>query len=137
LEPERANLYLDLMDEVRLRVDLVGNLIEECEKWRPQFLQEICWLQLRMACETIALGCLLAHGDVKGKKQLERQKPHEIFAIMKDINPEFFPKPVVVTVNDDRAMVKQRKDRQFITAKDLEKVWSKTGTTFIGGNLGV
>lgn len=126
-EPERAKLYLDLMDEVRLRVELVARLVEDCEQWRPQFLQEICWLQLRMICETIAIACLLAHGDVKGRNQLDRQKPHEIFTIMKDINPDFFPKPIIVTVKDGHAKVKQRDDRQFMAAKDLEKLWNMAG----------
>lgn len=122
---ERIQLYANLMEEVRIRTDFINDLIEKRKDWRPQFLGEVCWLQLRMICEVIALACLLAHGDVNGKNQLERQKPKEIFAILADINPDFFPKPI--SLEADRGSVVQRIGENFLTPQGLVDLWNKTG----------
>lgn len=128
--------YADLMDEVRLRTEFILGLIESQDDWRPQFLEEVCWLQIRMISEVIALACMLAHGDVIGKNQLDRQKPNDIFKVMADINPDFFPKPVSLTTDGNGFIAaKERAERAFLTPSGLVKLWSKAGDRLHRGKV--
>lgn len=62
---EAASLYADLMNEVKVRIAAIdagtGGLLGALP---APIVQEHCYLQLRMCCELIALGCLVAHGDI-------------------------------------------------------------------------
>jgi hypothetical protein len=59
---------------------------------------EFCFLQFRMICEGIALGCLLAHGDMPGTQasRLQREFSAErIMRLLQTLHPKFYPAPVV------------------------------------------
>ncbi len=93
---EALRTYASLMDEANDR--LVA--IEKAVNWgglAPKFVTEFCVLQFRMLCETIALGCLVAHGDV-GSLQVAkatRDKWHagELMTSLGKLHAEFFPRP--------------------------------------------
>ena len=93
---EALKTYAALMDEARERL----MAIEKAANWNglaPKFITEFCALQFRMLCETIALGCLVAHGDV-GSLQVAkstRDKWHagELMTALGKMHAEFFPRP--------------------------------------------
>jgi hypothetical protein len=74
LSPDHQ-IYADLMDEARLRIHAMRDAIAERDHWVPRLLQEFAYLQLRMLCEIIAVGCLVAHGDVKATGTLKLWRP--------------------------------------------------------------
>jgi hypothetical protein len=87
-------IYADLMDEVRIRIQALERAIDARNTWSPRMLQEFCYLQLRMLCETIALGCMVAHGDVTRANTLKKYEPSVMLARLESFNPDFFPKGV-------------------------------------------
>jgi hypothetical protein len=58
------NTYCQLVGETRKRHAVAKSLVNG-PIIDPQIIAEFCYLQLRKICELIALGCLIAHGDVK------------------------------------------------------------------------
>jgi hypothetical protein len=64
-------------------------------------IREFYFLQIRMICELIALGCLVAHGDIKATQTRAFRaawSPAEIIPRLEKLHPEFFPKPVSPTL---------------------------------------
>jgi hypothetical protein len=93
LNPSRQT-YVDLMDEARLRIHAVRDGINSRNSWVPRLLQEFCYLQLRMLCEIIAVGCLIAHDDVKDKSTLKSWKIPEIMTRLEELNARFYPRGI-------------------------------------------
>jgi hypothetical protein len=84
-------------------------------------------LQLRTLCETIALGCLVAHGDVKDRSTLKRWDIPAMMKEMEKLNPDFYPRPVriqflpeVVKLDDYGAPA--------LSKAELVKLWERSGS---------
>ena len=77
MEPDHtqiATLYADLMEEAKARIAAIDTAINKTTALLPPtFIQEFCFLQLRMLCELIALGCLVAHGDIAETSKLKAE----------------------------------------------------------------
>ena len=87
-------VYADLMDEARLRIHAMRDAIDQRNRWVPRLLQEFLYLQLRMLCETIAVGCLVAHADVKDQTILKSWKVPDIMRRLGQLNSNFYPRGV-------------------------------------------
>ena len=87
-------IYLDLMDEARLRIHAIRDAIDRRNAWVPRLLQEFTWLQLRMLCEVIAAGCLVAHGEVHERAILKSWRAPDIIDRLEQLNPGFYPRGV-------------------------------------------
>jgi hypothetical protein len=125
LSPQHQ-LYADLMDESRIRVHAVRDIIDARNLWTPRLLQEFAYLQLRMLCETIAVGCPVAHGDVEGRNTLKSWRPNDIIRRLGELNPDFFPRGVRIraeggVVNLDDYPVPQ------LTKRELIDLWDECG----------
>jgi hypothetical protein len=68
------NLYLSLMEEAKIRAFSINNATNVPNRLPPPLVREYCFLQLRMLCELIALGCLVAHSDIKATQAKSFQK---------------------------------------------------------------
>jgi hypothetical protein len=79
-------------------------------KWRSQIIEtahtlpfprpgaaiELSYLQLRMICEVVAVGCLLVHGDVPVSRTVRLKKEYKADAIIKvldTLHSDFYPVP--------------------------------------------
>src|SRR5438128_5092460 len=69
-------LYSRLMDELKQRSMLLGQLSSGSLNFPiiPTF--ELCQLQTRLICEIFALACLTAHGDIPDVKSAMMQKEY-------------------------------------------------------------
>ena len=88
--------YKALMRETLLRIDLINVLIQNRSGLDPRLAYEVGFLQLRMLCEIIAIGCLTSHGDLpatRTKKLMETWRPHQILAALEKLRPHFYPIP--------------------------------------------
>ena len=90
LIPEHQ-IYADLMDEARLRIHAMRDAIAARDDWVPRLLQEFSYLQLRMLCEVIAVGCLVAHGDARDARTVKLWRPTDIIKRLDKLNPDFYP----------------------------------------------
>jgi hypothetical protein len=120
-------IYADLMDEARIRIHAMRDAIDARGSWAPRLLQEFLYLQLRTLCETIALGCLVAHGDVKNRNSLKRWDIPAVMKEMEKLNPDFYPRPVrirflpeVVKLDDYSAPT--------LSKAELVKLWERSGS---------
>jgi hypothetical protein len=62
---KETQLYANLMDEVKARIDCINVAVQGRTGFPTPIAREFCYLQLRFLCELIALSCLVAHGDIK------------------------------------------------------------------------
>jgi hypothetical protein len=92
---QAINLYQNLMREIKVRLDSMTTLTSSKIALPVKLAQEYCWLQIRMVCELIALGCLVAHGDItKSNKFTKTYQADKIMNALENLHPSFFPIPV-------------------------------------------
>jgi hypothetical protein len=88
--------YKTLMREALLRAEFINVIIQGRSEADPRLAYEIGFLQLRMLCEIIAIGCLTAHGDLpatRTQKLMETWRPHQILGALQKVRPHFYPIP--------------------------------------------
>jgi hypothetical protein len=61
-------LYCGLMEEIKIRQQVISTILERKLSLPVRVAHELCYLQLRMICELIAIGCLVAHGDITRRR---------------------------------------------------------------------
>lgn len=89
-------IYSTIMGEIKLRSEVIKNTLDMTSMMGPGPRCELCWLQLRMICELIALACLAAHGDLAATRTQKLHSAHEADRILKaleKLHPKFFPIP--------------------------------------------
>src|ERR1700733_2857447 len=57
-------IYANFMSEITERLNVLNSAINNTVPLPVMITYELCYLQLRMICECIALSCLIAHGDI-------------------------------------------------------------------------
>ncbi len=114
------------MDEARIRICAVRDVIALRNAWAPRLLQEFAYLQLRMLCETIALGCLIAHDDVKDRKILKSWSAADIIEKLSALNPEFYPRGIRIRAEAGIVNLDEYKVPQM-SKNELIDLWSKSG----------
>jgi hypothetical protein len=87
-------------------------------------VREICYLQFRFLCEIIALGCLIAHGDITETHALRgTYEPGKIIKKMERLNRDFYPEPVEATSSG----IFGRSNLPHLTKQELPKLCAKSG----------
>jgi hypothetical protein len=135
-------------------LDRYRALIEEI-KWRSQIIEtahtlplprpgaaiEVSYLQLRMVCEVIAVGCLLVHGDVPASrtKLLKRQyKADAIIKVLESIHPDFYPTSGQIKYdlsNQPWHFVETTVTGHILTKDDLRSLYHEAGDFLHRGAL--
>jgi hypothetical protein len=123
----KRQIYADLMDEARLRIHAIRDGINARHLWVPRLLQEFCYLQLRMLCETIAIGCLVAHDDVKDRATLKSWKIPEIMKRLEELNVDFYPRGVRFRKDGGTTHLDEYPVPQLSRAA-LVKLWNDSGS---------
>ncbi|MEJ0086862.1 MAG: hypothetical protein WDO72_14370 [Pseudomonadota bacterium] len=126
-ENNAARLHLELMHEARIRTEIVSHAFKNEAGFPPQMVREICYLQFRLLCETIALCCLVAHG-IESRRLRDTYEANKIINELSKLNPEFFPVPMVTGTNGNATTMGQRPaDQPALTKADLIKLWGLSG----------
>jgi hypothetical protein len=132
-EQQRAAriLYCTLMFEVRHRIDFVFGLLADHYKLPEQPACELGYLQLRLVCETIAISCLVVHGDNPQARSAKMRSAHEADYILNQLerlDPNFYPQPGLPVSHPPaggRAFVPSKSD--YMTKKELLKLYWHCG----------
>lgn len=99
---ETRQLYASLIEEVKIRIAAIdaGTGGTLAPMLRPQIVREHCFLQIRLICELIALGCLVAHGDLERGTKLKNQwDANKIMGELERLHPDFFPVPIDIAAS--------------------------------------
>jgi hypothetical protein len=102
------DLYCGLMEEIKIRVKniqlfLTGHVLPP---FPGAIAREHCFCQLRMICETLAIGCLVIHNQTSEVKAFEKLwNAKDIMDRLEVLNPFSFPKPVRITRYPDGAPI--------------------------------
>jgi hypothetical protein len=94
---KRNILYANLMDEVKVRIEMISTVATGRGNFPSVITREFCYLQLRMLCELIALSCLVAHGDIAGVQSHKIGKAYsadEILKRVEKLRSHFYPSPI-------------------------------------------
>ena len=74
-DTRKISLYAAIMEEIKFRIAAIEGLHSGKINIHSALINEMSFLQLRMICELIALGCLVAHGDIEETTSLQRSGP--------------------------------------------------------------
>jgi hypothetical protein len=80
---DASMLYADLLEEAKIRIASIDAAISGRAGLSAPLVREYSYLQLRMLCELIALGCLTAHGEIKATQAPKLQKEYAADKIIK------------------------------------------------------
>jgi hypothetical protein len=93
-------------------------------------IQEFCYLQLRLLCEVIALGCLVAHGDITNINMKPLSKNYDADTIIKKLgtlHAGFYPRPVILTIVPNISVHMEEKKDGYLTKQELLTLYGKAG----------
>ena len=120
------------MEEVKQRVAILDGINKNQFQLPPIAAYELYWLELRMICELIALGCVAAHGSMPASysKRLEKShKPIHILTTLERIHPAFYPRPIKPN--------KQNRNPKFADLRFIEDGYlTKTDLLALHGRAG-
>jgi hypothetical protein len=135
------DLYIGFMEQIKARnmaINAVGSRM--VLQAQPDMIgTEFAFLQFRLICETIALACLAAHGDISQTQQPSIQKawkPREIMDELEKLNPDFYPFPTKQILGADGKCERTEDVKDdYLTKTDLLKLWAISGNELHMGNL--
>jgi hypothetical protein len=129
--------YAALMEEVKIRIESIEFAISGLLKFHPVIIREFSYLQLRLVCELIALGCLTAHGDIPGIKSRALAKAwsaDDILNKLESLHPDFYPHPVRQVKHPDHYELVPV-ESGFLTKQELLALNGRSGAILHRGNL--
>jgi hypothetical protein len=129
-------LYVNIMEEVKGRAFGINTITQSQIAIGPPLIREYCFLQLRMLCELIALGCLVAHGDITKTKYFQRDayKADDILRRLEELHPEFYPFPVTPIFNPGHIHLEPITSG-FLTKAELISLYGRCGDILHKGTL--
>ena len=130
---DQADLYGGLITEARFRIEAVERLLAR-SNMPPRIIEELCYLQLRLLCEVIALGCLVAHGDIRTRKMMRESKPGIIFKQLERCTPTSTQKPSYYRCENGGLHVEPRPG-PWLSKDHLKTLWKKSGNELHRGNV--
>jgi len=91
---KQLTLYANLMEEVKARFDVINYAAQGRMGLASPFVREFLHLQMRFLCELVALGCIVAHGDItflQSHKIGRSYSADDILDRMTKLRPTFTP----------------------------------------------
>lgn len=130
-------VYNSIMEEIKYRLLTINEISRKELDVSEVAKSEFYILQLRKVCELIALGCLLAHGDMEKTKTAALQKQWDPTLILKELerlHPSFYPTPHNPSSTDETVFLDDIKE-EYLTKKDLITLYGKCGDALHRGSL--
>lgn len=130
------NLYAALMGEVKVRFKAFDHALNGGAPWPGPITQEFCYLQLRMICELIAMGCLVAHGDITEANKLQKEyAADKIMNALEGLHQDFYPKPHKEMRTGPNSFHLQPLESGFMTKPELISLYRRCGEMLHRGTL--
>jgi hypothetical protein len=135
-----GRLYARLMEEIKRRVQVVQQVLNGTWVMPQMVAFELCYVQLRKICETFAIACLTAHGDIPGVRTKLMQKTYNADLIIKQLgslHPEFYPVPTQLQLHPVTAepIKTVNIESGFLTKEDLLNLYGECGNYLHRGSI--
>lgn len=131
------NAYAGILDEVRTRILGINTIVAGTASLPPWIPAELCYLQLRLLCELVALGCLIAHGDIeatRGKKLQKEYAADDILKALEHLHPNFYPHPITCHFHPGGVHI-ERVESGYLTKHELIALYHECGGHLHRGSL--
>ena len=128
MNDKAIEVYRGLLLEIRFRIEAIDDVISGKVRLRAKIAEEFCYLQLRMICEIIAIGCLVIHGELSSLKSdlFKTYKADWIMSELAKLHPKFFPAPLEIkddaTTNPPSWVYLKS---GFLTHRELAILWNR------------
>ena len=129
--------YANILDEARTRILGINTIVSGTAALPPWLTAELGYIQLRMLCELVALGCLIAHGDIEetGSKKLQKEyAADQIITRLERLHPDFYPHPIACTFSPGSIHL-DRIESGFLTKVELLNLYHECGEHLHRGSL--
>lgn len=136
-QSDAMNTYANVMQEVKIRLLALNGILANPALLPDRIVYETAYTQIRISCELVALGCLVAHGDIAGARSSDIMKDYhatKIFRALGRMHPEFFPTPHTVSEGRDGVKVLSVRD-DAMTKAALVQLYEKCGSLLHRGSL--
>ena len=130
--------YFDLMVEAKARLLSINTPSQDKRGIPSALVHEYGVLQIRMLCEIIGLGCLVAHGDLVAKASTKLKKaysPDEIFAALDKLLDDFFPVPMRPEKTETGWHMAEYTGGAYARKSEIVDIWAKCGNILHRGSL--
>jgi hypothetical protein len=131
-------LYCNIIGEIGGRLELVDATLEGKFKLPKVPAQEFCYLQLRMICELIALGCLAAHGEISDTHRKPFQTAYQadlIMTLLENLHSDFYPVPVEQVDTDGVITSIKVLNFDHLSKDQLQKLYIECGKHLHRGTM--
>jgi hypothetical protein len=138
LDDAALALYAKLMTEIKTRLSWLQFAVEGKTGLSSDMIREFGHLQLRMTSELVALGCLVAHGDIRETASAKLRSAYsaaEIMNSLERLHSDFYPKPIRLVPSAPGSHHFERIDSGFMTKAELLRLYGKLGDHLHRGNL--
>lgn len=130
--------YTNLMDEARKRLSWIDHIISGKAGLDPVIAKECAYSQIRLTCELVALGCLVAHGDIPETKTPKLQKLWSAPTIISELgklHPDFFPNPRTLKLVRPGQWHFDHVAHDYLTKDRLLELYGRAGDALHRGHL--
>jgi hypothetical protein len=128
---QALNDYSKLMGEAKYRLLAMDTALGGKTGLPDGAIREYCFLQLRMLCELIALGCLTAHGDLATGKLKEAYEADKIIRRLQRLHSEFYPHAAILDLDQYQV----RPKLGGLTKEELVKLYWRCGGVLHRGSF--
>jgi hypothetical protein len=138
-------IYANLMEEARYRVEAMDAALGGRIPLPDMILEEFIYLQIRLLCEIIALGCLVAHGDFTQDQITKLRGEYDADKIIKSLAPlsaTSFPEAIRISSkppspSDPKGSVHidLAPAGSYLTKEELLTLYGRTGNYLHRGKL--
>jgi hypothetical protein len=141
LNQDFLDLYANLMTEIKERIQSWRNICAappELLASMPRGIEEFGYLQLRMICELIALGCLAAHNANRAAFRLKIKQEWnaaDIMDALHRLHADFFPVPLRWTGPGPLIGEPYPKPHEHLTRESIEQLYVTCGSHLHRGSL--
>jgi hypothetical protein len=134
---DAMSAYTRLLDEAKVRLHGLSDAINGKTLLPEQLVGDFCYLELRMLCELVAIGCLVAHGDIQATTTSKLQKEYAADNIIKkleQLHPNFYPRPVMVSPTAVGHHI-ERVESDYLSKQELSSLYHQCGDHLHRGSL--
>lgn len=104
--------YANILREINARIAGINHCTLGRSGLESPLVLDFSYLQIRMICELVAIGCLIAHGDIKETTSSTMQREWSAEKIMNSLerlHPNFYPFPINQTHSNGSVHIDPRK----------------------------